>query len=121
MLEFFQFFPPRLRSGLAARERVRDQPPTLIPQPSNLKPQRKREGEREGERERDRARGGGGPQRPSLGRGMAWRLENDCATRSYLTERINHMVLESQVPHTIVNFLLTMPHENNKSTIVWGG
>jgi hypothetical protein len=38
----------------------------------------------------------------------------------YLTECINQMVLESQLPHTIVNLLSYLVIENNKLTILFG-
>ena len=38
----------------------------------------------------------------------------------YLTSRINQMVLESQLPHIIVNWLITTPIHNNKVPILWG-
>ena len=33
---------------------------------------------------------------------------------------INQMLLESQLPHKIVNFLFTVTNENSKLTILWG-
>ena len=41
--------------------------------------------------------------------------------RSHLTECINQMVLESQLPHNLVNLFFTITTENNISTVLGGG
>jgi hypothetical protein len=38
----------------------------------------------------------------------------------HLTECVNRMVLESQLPHKIVNLLFTITNQDNKLTILWG-
>jgi hypothetical protein len=40
--------------------------------------------------------------------------------RTYLTECINQLVLESQLLHKTVNLLLTISDENKKLTLLWG-
>ena len=37
-----------------------------------------------------------------------------------LTECINQMVLESQLPHKIVNLLFIITNKNSKLTVLWG-
>jgi len=39
--------------------------------------------------------------------------------QTYLAQSFNQMVLESQLPHTIVNLLFRLVIVNNKSTILW--
>ena len=39
---------------------------------------------------------------------------------TYLTESLYQLVLESQLPHKIVNLLLTITNQNIKSTVLWG-
>ena len=38
----------------------------------------------------------------------------------HLTECINQMVLQGQLPHKIVNLLITVTKQNHKLTILWG-
>ena len=69
--------------------------------------ERERERERASEREareRGAPRRGGAPPRSRLLR-----------LRAYLTERINYMVLESQLPHKIVNLLLAITNYDSKA------
>ena len=46
---------------------------------------------------------------------------HDASCRTGLShKRNNYMILESQLPHQIVDLLFTITHQNNKSTILWG-
>ena len=42
------------------------------------------------------------------------------ARRPYLTESIYQLVLESQLPHKIVDLLCTETNQNIKLTVLWG-
>ena len=46
---------------------------------------------------------------------------NRDAVQTYLTQCINQMGLESDIPHTIVNLLFQLVIVNNKLKIWWGG
>ena len=40
---------------------------------------------------------------------------------AYLTECIYQLVLESQLPHKLVNLLFTITYQNIKLMVSWGG
>ena len=39
---------------------------------------------------------------------------------AHLTEFINEMIIDSQLPHKIVNLLFIITYWNNKLTVLWG-
>ena len=43
------------------------------------------------------------------------------AAHRYLTQYVNSMVLEIQLPHQIVNVVFLFVIVDNKFTVVWGG
>ena len=45
---------------------------------------------------------------------------NPRLVRMYLTECIYQLVLESQLPHKIVNMLFTITYQMIKLTVLWG-
>jgi hypothetical protein len=51
--------------------------------------------------------------------GKHWRMQRAQLVRFYLTECDYQLVLESQLPHKIVNLLFKIAYKSIKLTVLW--
>ena len=93
--------------------------------------ERKKESETDIEREREREREGAREREREMGPAPADVLEHACElvvrlqgapdqVQIHLTECVNSLVLESHLPHKIVNLSFTIAYQNIKLTVLWG-